>query len=52
LYPDAFTSKENLVKTLTHERTHAYQFQTFGPAVNSQIGGQFERAARGIEETW
>jgi RHS repeat-associated protein len=35
LYPAAFTDSESLITTLGHERMHAYQFQTFGPAVNA-----------------
>ena len=29
LFPDAFSNKENLVRTLGHERTHAFQYRAY-----------------------
>ncbi len=52
LYPDAFSSTENLVKTLGHERTHLMQFKLFGPVRGLEDGMLNERAAYGIEETF
>jgi hypothetical protein len=54
LYPSAFTDSETLVRTLAHERTHAYQFQTFGPAVNESTASAalFEEGAYGAEESF
>lgn len=52
LYPDAFTNREALVKTLGHERTHIYQAKTFGPAKDTDLLMDFERAAYGSEDSW
>lgn len=52
LYPDAFSSKELLVKTLGHERMHVYQFKTFGTPQTDAIGRMFENAAYGSEKDW
>jgi hypothetical protein len=54
LYPSAFTDSETLVRTLAHERTHAYQFQTFGSAVNESTASAalFEEGAYGAEESF
>ncbi len=52
LYPDAFSSSENLIRTLGHERTHLYQFKTFGAPTNSVQGRLFEEAAYGIEDSF
>ncbi|MEN6314097.1 MAG: RHS repeat-associated core domain-containing protein [Clostridiaceae bacterium] len=52
LYPDAFTNREALVKTLGHERTHIYQAKTFGPVKDTDLLMDFERAAYGSEDSW
>lgn len=54
LYPSAFNNTETLIKTLGHERTHAYQFQVFGPRVNADTTAAqlFEEAAKNIESTF
>jgi len=52
LYPDAFSSPDTLIRTLGHERTHIYQFKTFGPAKDSVMSGLFEDAAYGIEDAF
>ncbi len=54
LYPDAFECEQSLVQTLGHERTHAYQFQTFGPTVNANTTSAqlFERAAKQSESSF
>ena len=52
LYPDAFSSPDTLIRTLGHERTHAFQFKTFGPAKDSVMSGRFEDAAYGIEDAF
>ena len=52
LYLDAFSSPDTLIRTLGHERTHAFQFKTFGPAKDSVMSGRFEDAAYGIEDAF
>lgn len=52
LYPDAFSSLENLVKTLGHERIHVYQFKTFGAFENTADAALMESAAGGSEASW
>lgn len=52
LYPDAFSSVEELVKTLGHERMHVYQARVFGPPSDSADGARRERAAVDSEEMW
>ena len=53
LYPDAFSSPENLIRTLGHERTHIYQFRTLGPETEAAFGGSlYERAAFGAEDAF
>lgn len=57
LYPNAFTSTEQLVKTLGHERTHTMQIDLFGHP-NSYGDGMMqqlifnENAAHGIEDSF
>jgi RHS repeat-associated protein len=54
LYPSAFMDSETLVRTLAHERTHAYQFKTFGSVVNesTESAARFEEGAYGAEESF
>ncbi|WP_083189831.1 RHS repeat domain-containing protein [Orenia metallireducens] len=52
LYPDAFSSRENLVKTLGHERMHIYQESIFGKPKDTTTLNKFEKAAYGSEEMW
>lgn len=52
LYPDAFLNRENLVKTLGHERIHCEQIKLFGQSRNNEELIQYERAARFSEEYW
>ena len=53
LYPDAFTDMETLVRTLGHERTHLYQFKTFGKAEDTLEGiNLYERGAVESEEAF
>ncbi|WP_244869187.1 hypothetical protein [Paenibacillus lactis] len=52
LYPDAFSSKENLVKTLGHERIHIYQTKTFGKPLDYEMLIEFEKGAYGSEDAW
>ena len=52
LYPDAFSSEEELAPTLGHERTHAYQFSVFGPPQDTAQGAVYERAAYGAEDAF
>jgi hypothetical protein len=51
LYPDAFTNTESLVKTLGHERVHAYQVKTFGAPDLQTIRG-YEDGADESEMVW
>jgi len=50
LYPDAFKSKEELIKTLGHERTHIYQIRTFGNSKDTFELFENGKAAYGIED--
>ncbi|MFJ8051407.1 RHS repeat domain-containing protein [Streptomyces luteogriseus] len=50
LYPDAFSSMENLVKTLGHERMHVMQTQVFGKASSIEQEAAWEKAAYAAEE--
>lgn len=52
LYPDAFTGREELVKTLAHERTHIYQTRTLGKAMDDATLRAYENGARAAEKTW
>ncbi|WP_279621684.1 hypothetical protein [Listeria monocytogenes] len=52
LYPDAFTNKEILVKTLGHERMHIYQVKTFGPPLDFESSKLYEAGAWGSEKDW
>lgn len=52
LYPDAFTNKESLIKTIGHERTHVYQVKTFGTANDAETLRLFENGAWGSEKDW
>jgi hypothetical protein len=50
LYPDAFSSTENLVRTIGHERMHVMQIQLYGPASSLEQEAAWERAAYGSED--
>jgi RHS repeat-associated protein len=52
LYPDAFESEEQLVKTLGHERTHVFQVDTFGPVTDSATLQLNEAGARAVEDSY
>jgi len=54
LYPSAFADSESLITTLGHERMHAYQFQTFGAAVNANTTNArlFENAALQTQDSF
>ncbi|MEI2282736.1 WXG100 family type VII secretion target [Paenibacillus polysaccharolyticus] len=52
LYPDAFSSKENLVKTLGHERIHIYQTKIFGKPHDPETLLEYEKGAYGSESSW
>ncbi|MBG9793496.1 hypothetical protein ABD76_13620 [Paenibacillus dendritiformis] len=52
LYPDAFSSKENLIKTLGHERIHIYQTKIFGKPQDHEMLLEFEKGAYGSEDSW
>ena len=52
LYPDAFSSREELVKTLGHERIHCNQICLFGEAKTIDELKEYERAAKFSEDYW
>lgn len=52
LYPDAFSSRENLVKTLGHERVHCEQIKLFGKARDFAELTSYEKGAYFSEEYW
>ncbi|MEU5810564.1 RHS repeat-associated core domain-containing protein [Streptomyces sp. NPDC047718] len=52
-YPDAFSSQENLVKTIGHERTHVMQLELYGPGASDTVGGRgYEDTAYAIEPSF
>lgn len=52
LYPDAFSNREQLVRTLGHERTHVFQEGLYGTPTDSIRLREFERAASQIEDSF
>jgi hypothetical protein len=52
LYPDAFTNRETLIKTLGHERIHVMQNKLYGPPQDRITCGLFEDAATKSESDW
>jgi hypothetical protein len=52
LFPRAFESEEQLVRTLAHERTHAFQAQILGPPRDTVDAAAREIAAAASEEVW
>jgi hypothetical protein len=52
LFPDAFESEEQLVRTLAHERIHVAQARIYGPPRDSVDAAARERAALESEESW
>lgn len=51
-YPDAFMSREELVKTIGHERIHLDQLEKYGPTNDSLIANEYEKEARASEQSW
>lgn len=52
LYPDCFNSREELVKTLGHERIHLEQLKLWGPAETNEEAVYYEQGPRISEEYW
>ena len=52
LFPAAFETEEQLVRTLAHERMHAFQARMLGPPRDSVDGAAREIAALECEEVW
>jgi hypothetical protein len=52
LYPDAFSSPEELVRTLGHERMHVYQARTFGAPKGALDLRLNENAAYRLEDSF
>lgn len=52
LYPDAFLNREQLVKTLGHERVHVEQVRMWGPAKTHEDALYYEQGPRFSEEYW
>lgn len=52
LYPDCFVSREELVKTLGHERIHLEQLKMWGPAKTNEEAVYYEKGPRISEEYW
>ncbi|WP_435127194.1 DUF6531 domain-containing protein [Actinacidiphila sp. bgisy144] len=50
LYPDAFGSTEDLVRTIGHERMHVMQVGLYGPASSWEQERSWERAAFASED--
>ncbi|MFJ9900929.1 hypothetical protein ACIQPR_47200 [Streptomyces sp. NPDC091280] len=50
LYPDAFSSMEDLVRTIGHERMHVMQIGVYGPASSLEQEAAWERAAYASED--
>lgn len=51
-YPDAFMSREELVKTIGHEKVHQEQIEKYGATNDTQLGAVYEKEARDSEEQW
>ena len=51
LYPEAFSSPEQLVKTLAHERTHNFQISIFGSR-GTEVEALEEAAVRAENDVW
>lgn len=52
LYPDAFSDREQLVKTLGHERVHCEQIKLFGRSRNDSEAKYYEKGPTFSEEFW
>ena len=52
LYPDAFMSREELVKTIGHEKVHHEQLKKYGATNDTDLGLEYEREAFDSEEKW
>lgn len=52
LYPDAFSDREQLVKTLGHERVHCEQVKLFGQSQNAEEASYYEKGPKFSEEYW
>ena len=52
LFPSAFSSKEELVRTLGHERTHAFQYQLYGTSGVQADYVKMEKAAYAAEDAF
>ena len=52
LYPDAFVNREQLVKTIGHERVHCEQVKIFGDAKSIEEELYYERGPVFSEEYW
>ncbi len=52
LYPDAFVDREQLVKTIGHERIHCEQIRLFGEAKNMEEELYYEKGPMFSEEYW
>jgi hypothetical protein len=52
LYPDAFESEEQLLRTLVHELVHVRQIRDEGPTTDSVVLAAREREAYAEEEDW
>jgi len=50
LSPDAFANEETLAATLGHEANHVYQLRVLGPAIDTAMGGLYERASFAVEQ--
>jgi hypothetical protein len=52
LYPNAFRSEEELVRTLGHERTHVWQVKTYAYPNDDEVAEFYEDAAKATEAQW
>lgn len=48
-FPNAFANREELIKTLVHERQHVLQFRQYGVAYVQEHRGRFEKEAEAAE---
>lgn len=51
-FPDAFMSREELVKTIGHERIHLDQLEKYGPTNDTDSIAKYEKEAFESEEKW
>lgn len=52
LYPQAFSSEENVIRTLIHENCHVLQLKKYGKGYTQNNLSRMEKVAERYEEMW